>query len=276
VTARAAGGPKFEDVTETTGTPVSAEGAAMIYSRYSYAAEVARGRRVLELGCGSGQGFGLVGQAAALLVGGDLSRPLLRAAQRQYGRGVPLVLLSAERLPFGDGAFDLVLFFEASYYVPDVQSVLREFTRVLAPGGLAVLVNANPERPDFIGSPHSIHYHTADELRATLGALGFRVRVEGAFPVEAPGARGCARWIGATLSLARRTLQSFGLVPRTLRGRARLKRLVYGKLRSLPAELLRDFAPLAPRVAVRPGVVRDFKVIYVTARKATHGADSSP
>ena len=275
MTARAAGGPKFEDVTETTGTPVSAEGAAMIYSRYGYAAEVARGRRVLELGCGSGQGFGLVGQAAALLVGGDVSRPLLGAAQRQYGRRVPLVLLSAERLPFCDGAFDLALFFEASYYVPDVLSILREFTRVLAPGGVAVLVNANPERPDFIASPHSIHYHTADELRAALGALGFRVTVEGAFPVGAR-AGGRARWIGATLSLARRTLQSLGLVPRTLRGRARLKRLVYGKLRSLPAELPRDFAPLVPRVAVRPGVVRDFKVIYVTARKPVPAMDSPP
>ena len=31
--------PRFEDVTETTGTPVSAEGASMIYTRYHVAAE---------------------------------------------------------------------------------------------------------------------------------------------------------------------------------------------------------------------------------------------
>ena len=274
MTARASGGPKFEDVTETTGTPVSAEGAAMIYSRYRYAADVARGCRVLELGCGSGQGFGLVGQGATQLVGGDLSLPLLRAAQRHYGHRFSVALLSAEQLPFGEGVFDLVLFFEASYYVPDVQSVLHEITRVLAAGGLAVLVNANPERPDFIASPHSIHYHTADELRAALGALGFRVTVEGAFPVAGRTARGPARWVGAALSLARRTLHSLGLVPRTLRGRARLKRLVYGKLRRLPAELPRDFAAVATRVAVSPGAVRDFKVIYVTARKPAHGTGS--
>jgi len=273
VTARASDGPTFEDVTETTGTPVSAEGAAMIYSRYSYAADLARGRRVLELGCGSGQGFGLVGQAAVQLVGGDLSLPLLRTAQVQYGRRFPLVRLSAERLPFGDRAFDVVLFFEASYYVPGVQNVLREIERVLVPGGLAALVNANPERPDFIASPHSIHYHTADELRAALGALAFRVTVEGAFPVEGTG-MGPARWIGATVSVARRILQRLGLVPRTLRGRARLKRLVYGKLRRVPAELPRDFTAVAPRVAISLGAVRDFKVIYVTARKPAHDTDS--
>ena len=108
MTARGSGGPKFEDVTETTGTPVSAEGAAMIYSRYSYAADVARGRRVLELGCGSGQGFGLVGQAATQLIGGDLSLPLLRAAQRHYGDRFSVALLSAEQLPFGEG-HDFVL-----------------------------------------------------------------------------------------------------------------------------------------------------------------------
>src|SRR6266550_3907918 len=99
MTARPSDHPKFEEVTETTGTPVSAEGASMMYTRYRWAADLARGRRVLELACGSGQGLGLLGQAARL-VGGDVSRPLLRAARTHYGRRVSLARLSAERLPF--------------------------------------------------------------------------------------------------------------------------------------------------------------------------------
>src|SRR5207244_13479287 len=115
---RSAGVPRFEDVTETTGTPVTAEGASMIATRYHVAADLARGKRVLELACGSGQGLGLVGRAAARLVGGGLSAPLLRQARVHYGGRVPLVRLSAESLPFAAGAFDVALCFEASYYIP--------------------------------------------------------------------------------------------------------------------------------------------------------------
>jgi SAM-dependent methyltransferase len=259
--------PRFEDVTEAAGTEVSAEGASMIATRYHFAAELAQDKRVLELACGSGMGLGLIGRSAAWLVGADISASLLGQAQTHYRGRVPFVRLSAESLPFADGAFDVVLCLEASYYVPRMDLAFREIARVVAPGGTAVFVNANPERPDFIKSPHSLHYHSADEFRAQLGDRGFSITGEGAFPVEARAKSRRARWIGAATSLTRRALEILGLVPRTLRGRARLKRLVYGKLRLLPPELPEGFAERAERKALAPGAVRDFKVIYVTARK---------
>jgi SAM-dependent methyltransferase len=261
--------PPFEDITETTGIPVSAEGADMLSTRYEYAAEVAQGKRVLEVGCAAGQGFGLISRAARSLVGGDYSMALLQSARRHYGDRVPLVRLSVEALPFRDQSFDIVLFFEASYYVPDMDAGFDEIARVLASGGAAVFANANPERPDFIRSPHSFHYHSADEFRRDLEGRGFRVRLEGAFPVD-DGRRGVAfRLVGSVLSLARRLLERLRLVPRTLRGRARLKRLVFGRLRGVPAELPEGFGQSAPREPLAPGPVRGYKVIYVTAVKPT-------
>ncbi|HET8623236.1 MAG TPA: glycosyltransferase [Gemmatimonadales bacterium] len=259
--------PRFEDLTETTGIPLSPEGAAMLYTRYAAAAEMARGRRVLELACGSGQGLGLVGAHAAWIIGGDYSAALLRGARRHYGSARPLVRLSADVLPFAAESADLVLLFEATYYVPDMHSCFREIARVLAPGGTALLVSANPERPDFISSPHSVHYHTADEFRSALRAAGLDVSVAGAFPVD-PTEHGRRSGLLATLSrLLRRMLETLGLVPRTLRGRARLKRLVYGRLREVPPELPADFAALGPRTPVAPGPVPGYKVLYVTAHK---------
>jgi len=252
--------PRFEDVTETTGTAVSAEGASMMYTRYHVAAELARGKRVLEVACGSGQGLGLVGRAAAQLIGGDVSRPLLRTAQAHYACRIPLTCLSAERLPFADATFDVVLCFEASYYILHMDETFSEIARVLRPGGTALFVNANPERRDFIKSPHSVHYHTADEFRAALESVGLTVTVEGAFPLG-------SRLAGRAVVLARRALEGLGLVPKTLRGRTRLKRIVYRRLREVPSELGPGFATDAPRMAVPRGPVPGFKVIYVTARK---------
>jgi SAM-dependent methyltransferase len=257
--------PRFEEVTETTGTPVSAEGASMLYMRYHVGAELARGKRVLDVACGSGQGLGLVGRSAAQLVAGDISAELLRPAQAHYGGRVPLVQLSAESLPFADGAFDVVLCFEASYYVPRMDLAFREIARVVAPGGTAAFVNANPERPDFIRSPHSVQYHTADQFRAALEGVGLMVTVEGAFPLSGGGRGGRG---ARAVFLARRALEALGLVPKTLRGRSRLKRIVYGKLREIPAEVPDGFGQLAPRVPLLPGPVTGYKVIYVTGRKA--------
>jgi SAM-dependent methyltransferase len=239
----------------------------MMFTRYSVAADLAAGRRVLELACGGGNGLGLVGARARSLVGGDYSGPLIRMARGHYGDRVPLARLSAERLPFRDGSFEVVLFFEASYYVPDMEAAFDEVARVLAPGGTAMFVNANPERADFIHSPHSVHYHTADEFCAALTRRGFTVRVEGAFPVDPPATGAVPNLKGTVFGMARQLLEGLHLVPRTLRGRARLKRLIFGRLRELPPELLPGYAPVEPRVPQAGGPVRSCKVLYITGTR---------
>jgi SAM-dependent methyltransferase len=259
--------PRFEDLTETTGIPLSEEGAEMMSTRYRVAFGLGAGARVLELGCGAGQGLGRMARTARSVVGGDYSKALLASGRAHYGSRVPFVQLTAEALPFRAGAFDLVLFFEASYYVPNMDLAFRELTRVLAPGGTVLMVNANPERPDFIRSPHSVHYHTADELRAALSREGLAVTTEGAFPVDDADHGSRSALVGAALRLVRSGLEALGLVPRTLRGRARFKRLVYGRLREVPPELPEDFGRAHPRAAIQPGPARGHKVLYVTARK---------
>jgi SAM-dependent methyltransferase len=239
----------------------------MMYTRYAVAAELAVGKRVLELACGGGNGFGLVAAQARSVVGGDFSAPLLRHARAHYGERVPLVRLTAEALPFRAGAFDVVLFFEASYYVPDMNRAFDEGTRVLPPGGTVLFVNANPERPDFITSPHSVRYHTADQFRTALERRGFRVTTEAAFPVqrESPGL--VSRAAGSLVRAARVVLDTLGLVPQTLRGRARLKRLIFRDLATIPPEIPPSFSAVESRVAVAAGPVRHFKVIYIAGRR---------
>jgi SAM-dependent methyltransferase len=256
---------RYDLVTETTGIRITPEAASMFSTRYEMAADLAPGRRVLEIGCGAGLGFGLIGARASSLVGGDYSAELLGAARSHYGMRHPLVRLSAEHLPFPDRAFDLIACFEMTYYLQDARAAFTEMARVLAPAGSIVFANANPERPDFIRSPYSTHYHTGDEFRVELARLGLTVKVEGAFPLEPAGSSSAMK--SRVLQIARRTLEALRLVPRTIEGRARLKRLIYRNLRELPPQLPARFAPVARREALPPGAVRGFKVIYVSATK---------
>ncbi len=106
----------------------------------------ARGR-VLEVGCGTGRNLPLYGDGAALVVGLDPAHGALRSARRR-APGVPLVVASAEALPFRAGAFDTVVSGLVFCSVADPMRALAEVRRVLAPGGsLRMLEHVRSRRP---------------------------------------------------------------------------------------------------------------------------------
>jgi ubiquinone/menaquinone biosynthesis C-methylase UbiE len=104
-----------------------------------------RGRRIVDLACGSGAFLADLSAAfpRAHLVGLDLSPPYLAEAGRRSGVQT-LVQANAERLPFADGALDAVtciyLFHELPPRVRPV--VAAEIARVLKPGGLLAFADS--------------------------------------------------------------------------------------------------------------------------------------
>jgi SAM-dependent methyltransferase len=259
--------PQFEDLTETTGIPVSPEGASMMATRYEWATIECQNRRILELGAGAGLAWPRLRTAAPHVVCGDYSVPMLRAGRITHGAEFEAVALSADALPFPAASFDAVVFFEALYYVPAPERALNEISRVLAPGGVALFANANPERPDFIPSPHSVRYFSADQLREHLERLGFSVETLVGFPVETSSGGTASRATTRLMTYARQLASALGLIPSTLRGRARLKRLLPGRLILVPDALFPGFAPVAELSVVAPGPIPSYKVFYSRARK---------
>jgi len=103
------------------------------------------GGRILEVGVGTG--ISLPDYARKnRLVGVDLSEPMLRKAQvrvaeHRLSNVETLAVMDAERLALPDGSFDVVVAQFVITAVPNPESTLDEFARVIKPGGEIVLVN---------------------------------------------------------------------------------------------------------------------------------------
>jgi arsenite methyltransferase len=107
------------------------------------------GARVLDVATGTG----LVAQAAAALagpggsvVGIDLAPEMLALARRKLAGAANVTFQpgDAERLDFSDHSFDVVLCASSLFFVPDMLAALREWRRVLVPGGRAGFSSFGP------------------------------------------------------------------------------------------------------------------------------------
>jgi SAM-dependent methyltransferase len=121
--------------------------------------------RALELGCGTGFFLLNLMQAGVAARGSvtDLSPGMVQAALRNAGHlglDVDGRVADAERIPYDDATFDLVVGHAVLHHIPDVELALREVLRVLKPGGRFV----------FAGEPTRI----GDRYARRLGGLTWK------------------------------------------------------------------------------------------------------
>lgn len=251
----------YRTVTETGSSPLTREAVEMMYNRYKFAAEYAKGKRVLEVACGAGQGLGLLAGVAKEIVGGDCTQALVEEANAHYQGRVRVRDLDAHALPYGPDSFDVILLFEAIYYLSDPRQFLKECRRVLSPDGLVLIATANRERPDFNPSPFSVRYYSAGELIDLLESEGFGAELFGAFRVSRHGAK------GKLIFLIRKLAVALHLIPKTMKGKALLKRLFYGKLQQVQ-EVTEGMAGEQPvDKLMGNGAVPEYKVLFAVARR---------
>jgi cyclopropane fatty-acyl-phospholipid synthase-like methyltransferase len=134
---------------------------------------VGPGDRVLDIGCGVGfPAIRLIQSTGASVAGITNSPAQIRAAVQNaadagVGDLVGFQCADAMDLPFPAGSFDAVLSIESIFAIADRRTVLRQFARMLKPGGRLVLTDLLDR------SPASATGRTAaDELDERAAAQG--------------------------------------------------------------------------------------------------------
>jgi ubiquinone/menaquinone biosynthesis C-methylase UbiE len=106
------------------------------------------GEKILDAGCGNGVFTLDFLEAGAMVIGLDISEPMLAAATHKAA-DYPFVAVRGDMLslPFVDGAFDKAVSVTALEFIEDGRRALAELFRVTRPGGLVVVATLNRLSP---------------------------------------------------------------------------------------------------------------------------------
>jgi len=201
---------------------------------------VSQAPRVLDAGCGTGYNIGWLREKyAATVTGLDFSPRALEFCRKRGAMN--LVHADISSVPLAKNIYDLVLCFDVLTHVKDATgraSALREFLRVLKPGGFLLL---RVPAYKFLRSGHdqavmAYHRYRMAELREVVAAAGFEiVRSTGANTLLFP------------IAVIWRVLKKIGVAPEgsdvrsTTRGQTGMNQMLTAILR-LESSILRHLS----------------------------------
>jgi methionine biosynthesis protein MetW len=164
---------------------------------------IGTGRRVLDIGCGTGTLLAQLKRQYEEVHGIDISREAVGVAC-QNDIQARVIDLNSSPLPYADGFFDVVTVLSTLQYFTDLNKTLRECNRVISPDGLLLLSVPNMRaiwrigKLLFLGSfprvsldPEgydggTLHYFAFSDLEKLLRKNGFCVKfAHGIFCVPA-------------------------------------------------------------------------------------------
>lgn len=163
------------------------------------------GRRLLDVGCGRGGNVWLLQRSFELAqaVGVDLTLGSVTFAARTLATGrAGFVASDAQRLPFADGAFDVVTNVESSCCYPDMERFYREVARVLRPGGSFLYTDLFPRDllPACRGALVTLGFEVVSEQDITANVVLSRAtraeRQKKAFGERDDAGAGYEEWVG--------------------------------------------------------------------------------
>lgn len=139
------------------------------------------GKKVLDVGCWTGQLEQLAHKSAKKLVAIDANPEAISFAKKKLS-DVSFKVARAEKLPFSNSCFDTVLFMDVIEHLPKESevSVLNEINRVIKPGGTLIIGTPNKHLLSILLDPAYFltghRHYSMKEISKMLIATNFKIK----------------------------------------------------------------------------------------------------
>lgn len=127
------------------------------------------GKSLLDVGCGVGNDLSRFARGGAMVSGIDLAPHSIDLAKSNFSqRGLEgdFEVMNGEAMSFPDAHFDVVYCHTVLHFTPDPAKMIREISRVLKPGGEAILMTVN--RNSWLNTMKKIANVQIDHLDAPV------------------------------------------------------------------------------------------------------------
>jgi ubiquinone/menaquinone biosynthesis C-methylase UbiE len=115
--------------------------------RYEFAKRFVKGKKVLDIACGSGYGAKILAEAGAeKVIAVDIDKEAVAAAKINYfHKNIEYLESSAEEIKLADKSIDIIVSFETIEHLKNPERYLNELKRVVKDGGTVIISTPNDD-----------------------------------------------------------------------------------------------------------------------------------
>lgn len=232
----------FETITELPGTEISDLQLKRSFQRYAFARTYVDKGKLIEIGCGGGQGLNILLDVSEDIIGYDIDKKNIDICLENYKdeKKIKFIKADVEKIEFKKNSIDTVLIFETIYYLKDQNKFFKKLYHSLKKNGKIIICSANKEWHSFNPSPFSTKYLSLKELNDLGISHSFDVETFVSFPDRAD------TLISRILNFIKRVVVKYGLMPKTMKGKLILKKLFSGKMSIMPKKFTNDTEKYLP------------------------------
>ena len=142
-------------------------------SRYQFASQHLKGKRVLDMACGCGYGTYLMAKShpEKRFTGVDIDPEAIEYANENYALD-NLSFIQSDATRFSDDAFDSIVSLETIEHLPDLTALFENF-KALSKSSTCIIASV-PSTPTCDGNPHHLHDFSERSFFRRFERIGFK------------------------------------------------------------------------------------------------------